>query len=102
MIPRDRDRFWGGLSFYINKQIPSKSLTLESIPRDIELILPDFTVKNRKCLFTELYKLPSHNEKYLVDHLSKALGQTTCQYDTTILIGNFNLNVENNVTNILI
>ena len=33
---------------YINKQIPSKVLTLESIPRDIEFILPAFTVKYRK------------------------------------------------------
>ena len=58
-IGMDRDSFGGGLIFCINDQIPSKVLTLESIPRDIELILLDFTVKNRKWLCIGLYKPPS-------------------------------------------
>ena len=95
-IRRDRDSFGGGLIFYINEQIPSKVLTLESIPRDTEIILLDFTVKNRKWLCIGLYKPPSQNVKYFLDHLSKTLGQLTCQYDKTILIRDFNLTVENN------
>ena len=31
-----------------------------------------------------------------LDHLSKTLGQLTCQYGRTILIGDFNLTVQNN------
>ena len=46
-IRRDRDSFGGGLIFYINEQILSKVLTLGFIPKDIEIILLDFTVKNR-------------------------------------------------------
>ena len=95
-IRRDRDSFGGGLIFYMNEQIPSNVLTLESIPRDIEIILLDFTVKNRKWLCIGLYKPPSQSEKYFLDHLSKTLGQLTYQYDKTILIGDFNLTVENN------
>ena len=89
-IPFEGIEKGGGLIFYINEQIPSKDVTLESIPRDIEIILLDFTVKNRKWLCIRLYKPPSQNEKYFLDHLSKTLGQLTCQYDKTILIGNFN------------
>lgn len=48
MIGRDRDSFGGGLIFCINEQIPVKGLSSESIPRDIELILLHFTVKNSK------------------------------------------------------
>ena len=48
MFRKDRDRFGGGLMFYVNEQIPSKVLSLESIPMDIELILLEFTVKNRR------------------------------------------------------
>ena len=95
IIRRDRDSFGGDLIFYINEQIPSKVLTTESIPRDTEIILLDFTVKNRKWLCIGLYKPPSQNEKYFLDHLLKTLGQMTCQYDKT-LIGNFSLTVENN------
>ena len=48
MFQRDRDRFGGGLIFFASEQIPSKVLSLESIPMDIELILlEEFTVKNR-------------------------------------------------------
>ena len=88
-IRRDREYFGGGLIFYINEQIPSKVLTLETIPRDIETILLHFTVKNRKWLNIGLYKPPSQNEKYFLDDISKTLGQLTCQYDKTILIGDF-------------
>ena len=77
MIRRDRDNFRGSLIFYINEQIPSKVLTLESIPMDIELIMFDFTMTNRKWLCIGLYKPPSQNENYFPDHLSKALGQLT-------------------------
>ena len=45
---KDRDRFGGGLMFYVNEQIPRKVLSLESIPNDIELILSEFTVKNQR------------------------------------------------------
>ena len=48
MFRKDKDRFGGGLMFYVNEQIPSKALSLESIPMDIELILLEFTVKNRR------------------------------------------------------
>ena len=55
MFRKDRDRFGGGLMFYVNEQIPSKVLSLESIPMDIELILLEFTVKNRRWLCVGIY-----------------------------------------------
>ena len=35
MFRRDRDRFGEGIMFYVNERIPSKVLSLESIPMDI-------------------------------------------------------------------
>ena len=61
-LRKDRDRFGRGPMFYVNEQIPSKVLSLESIPMEIELIL---------------------------------LGQLSCQYDKTVLIGDFNLMINN-------
>ena len=81
MFRKDRDRFGGGLMFYVNEQIPSKVLSLESIPMDIELIL--------------VYRPPSQNKKCFIDHLSKTLGQLSRQYDKTVLIGDFNLTIDN-------
>ena len=34
-------------------------------------------------------------KKYFIDHLSKALGQLTCQYDKTMSTGDFNLPIDN-------
>ena len=73
--------------FYVNEQIPSKVPSLESIPMDIELILLEFTVKNQRWLCVGIYRPPSQNEKYFIDHLSKTLSQLSRQYDKTVLIG---------------
>ena len=62
---------------------------------DIELILLEFTVKNQRSLCVGIYRPPSQNEKYFIDHLSKTLGQLSCQYDKTVLIGDFNLTIDN-------
>ena len=63
MVRRDRDRFGGRLMFYINEQIPSKVLSLKSIPMDTELILLEFTVKNRRWLCIIICRMQSQNEK---------------------------------------
>ena len=80
---KNRDKFGGELMFYVNEQIPSKVLSLESIPMDIELILLEFTAKNQRWLCVVIYRSPSQNEKYFIDHLSKTLGPFSCRYDKT-------------------
>ena len=62
---------------------------------DIELILLEFTVKNQRWLCVVIYRPTSQNEKYFIDHLSKILGQLSFQYDKTVLIGDFNLKIDN-------
>ena len=42
-----------------------------------------------------MYRPPSQNEKYFIEHLSKTVGQLSFQYDKTILIGDFNLTINN-------
>ena len=81
--------------FYANEQIHSKVLSLESILKGIELILLKFTVKHQRWLCVGIYRPPYQNEKYFIDHLSKTLGQLNCQYDKTMLIGDFNLTIDN-------
>ena len=41
------------------------------------------------------YIPPSQSERYFIDHLSKTLGQLPCKYDKTVLIGDFNLTIDN-------
>ena len=42
-----------------------------------------------------MYRRPSQNEKYFIEHLSKTVGQLSFQYDKTMLIGDFNLTINN-------
>ena len=42
-----------------------------------------------------MYRPPSQNEKYFIEHLSKTVGQLSFQYDKTMLIGDFNLTINN-------
>ena len=42
-----------------------------------------------------VYKAPSQNNKHFLDNLSHNLCRLTCHYDKTMLIGDFNLPIEN-------
>ena len=73
MFRKDRDRFGGGLMFYVSEQIPSKVLSLVSFPMDIELILLEFTDKNQRWLCFAIYRPPSQNERYFLTIYQKHL-----------------------------
>ena len=81
--------------FYINENIPCKLINDEFIPSYIEMIMCEFLVKTRKWLCIGLYKSPSQNEDYFLDVLCKVLSKQPCQYENVILIGGFNLTVNN-------
>ena len=91
----ERNKHGGGLLFYISENIPCKPINDEIIPSDIEMIMFEFLVKTRKWLCIGLYKSPSQNENYFLDILSKVLSKQTCQYENVMLIGDFNLTVNN-------
>ena len=59
------------------------------------MIRLEFLVKTQKWLCIGLYKSPSQNENYFLEILSKVLSRQTCQYKNVILIGGFNLTVNN-------
>ena len=81
------------LLFYINENIPCKLINDEII--NIEMIMSEFLVKTRKWLCIGLYKSPSQNKIFFLDIFSKVLNKQACQYENVILIGDFNLTVNN-------
>ena len=44
----DRDKYGGGILFYVNENIPSKVLHLNSTPNDNEVIALEFSIKSLK------------------------------------------------------
>ena len=59
------------------------------------MFMCEFLVKTRKWLCIGLYKSPSQSEDYFLDVLCKVLSKQPCQYENVILIGGFNLTVNN-------
>ena len=92
---RDRNIFGGGLIFYINEIIPCKVLNINDLGDDIEVIAVEVSIKSRKWLIIGLYKPPSLSETYFLESLSKILNRFSSQYENTLLIGDFNLTVQN-------
>ena len=95
MFRRDRNKYGGGIMFYVNENIPCKTVNVEGLPNDCVVTLIELSIKSRKWLCIGLYKPPSQNEKYFLDNLSLALTKMSCEYENVVLIGDFNLTVEN-------
>ena len=95
MFRRDRNKHGGGIMFYISTNIPCKTVNVEGLPGNCEVILIELSSKSRKWLCIGLYKPPSQNEKYFLDNLSLALTKMSSEYENVVLIGDFNLTVEN-------
>ena len=95
MFRRDRNEHSGGIKFYINENIPCKTVNAEGLPDDCEVTLIELSIKSRKWFCIGLYKPHSQNEKYFLDNLSLALAIMSYEYENVILIGDFNLTAEN-------
>ena len=94
MYRKDRNKHGGGVPCYVNENIPCKMVS-EGVPDDCEIILIEFSIKIRKWLCIGLYKSPLQNDKYFLDNLSLILNKLICQFDNIMLMGDFNLTVEN-------
>ena len=80
--------------FYVNENLPCKSLTTE-IDNLTETIFLEVNVQSSKCLFVVCYKPPSQNEKLFISNLSKTINTFSTKYDNILLMGDFNLTIEN-------
>ena len=58
---KDRNRYGGGIMFYVNENLPCKSLTTK-IDNLTETIFLEVNVESSIWLFVNCYKLPSQNE----------------------------------------
>ena len=95
MFRGDRNRHGGGIMFYINENIPCKTINVEGLPEDCEVTLIELSIKNGKWFGFGLQKPSSQNEKYFLDNLSLAQTKMSCEYENVMLIADFNLTVEN-------
>ena len=55
----------GGLLVYINKNIPSRTLNLLTIPKDIQIIPFELNLRKRRWLIISVYKQRNKKNDYL-------------------------------------
>ena len=80
---------------FISENIPCETVNVEGLPDDCEVTLVELSIKNWKWLCIGLHKPPSQNDKHFLENMSFAPTKISCGYGDLILIGDFNLTVEN-------
>ena len=91
---KDRNWYGEGIMSYVNENLPCKSLTTE-IDNLTETIFLEINIQSFKRVFVGCYKSPSQNEEFFISNLSKNINAFSTKYDNILLMGDFNLTIEN-------
>ena len=88
----DRNRNGGGLMIYVQDGIPSKMLTKQNLPEDIEAACIELNFRKCKWLLCATYRAPSQNHNYFFDDIDEGLDLYST-YERVTLAGGFNAQV---------
>ena len=73
---KDRNQYGGDLIFYVNEDIPCKTITTFDFPNTLEVLRLEINLRNKKNTYWLFVigccKPPSFNEEYLLDQLNAA------------------------------
>ena len=91
LFRKDRNQHGEGLIFYMNKDIPCKTINTYNFPNSFEVLPLEINLRNKKILVIVCYKPLSLNVEYFLDHLNDALSFYSTTYDNFLLLGDFNI-----------
>ena len=80
----------GGLLVYVNKNIPSKYLRSFHLPNDIQVILIEVNLKQRKLLVVSIYRPPDQKLACFLSSITDLFDHYLKTYEDFIVIGDFN------------
>ena len=82
---------------FIKSHIPSWRLNdLKTLP-NIQIIPSEINLRKEKRLVESIYKAPSQEGKYFLCYLTNLLEFYSSRYEKDIILGDFNIEVENKV-----
>ena len=87
----DKSKTSGGLLVYVLQDIPSKPLYNFDIPKDLQIVPFEITLKNRKWLIISVYNPNKNLGIIFLDGLSRLLDFYLRYYDSYVIIGDMNL-----------
>ena len=73
-IRRDRNKFGGGIAFYITDQLPSRIIKIEN-PSDTEILTIEITMRKYKILVAGIYKPPNLSETDFTTYLETIISK---------------------------
>ena len=94
LFQKERNRYGGGIMFYVNKDLPCKNVTTK-IDNLAKTIFLEVNIQSSNWLFVGCYKPPSQNEEFFISNLFKTINAPSAKYDNTLLMGDFNLTIKN-------
>ena len=93
---RDRNKYNGGLMFYISEGIPCKVLTNLTVSPNAELISIEYHQMKRKWLLLGVYKPPVESDS---EGIIRIFNHCVPSYENILLLGDhLNMTTENNMT----
>ena len=85
----DRNRNGRSVMIFVKEDIPSKLLTKQNFPSDVEGLLVELNFRKLKWLLFGTYHPPAQNDQYFFNCIDKAL-DTYSNNDNALLAGDFN------------
>ena len=89
-LRQDRDKYGGGLMFFVRKNLLSSQLTMSNHPDNFEAIFLELNLRSQKWLIIGTYKPPKQPSSEFLTHLETAIQQFN--YENIIILGDFNIN----------
>ena len=83
-VRKNRNKFGGGIAFYVNDQLPSRIMKIEN-PLDIEILNIEITIRKNNLLF----------ETDFTTSLETIISKLSNSYEKINLMGDFNMTMSN-------
>ena len=88
---QDRDKYGGGLMFYINQNIPCKKIETFQFTSSIEILTLEINLGKEKLLIFGTYKPPNINNSSFLNELYNAITFYSTLYKNCVLLGDLNI-----------
>ena len=93
-IKRDRNKLGGGIAFYINDQLPCRTIKIEN-PSGIEILTIETTIRKNKIFVAGVYKPPNLSETDFTTNLETIISKLSNNYEKSFLMRDFNMTTSN-------
>ena len=88
---QDRDKYGGGLMFYINQNIPCKKIETFQFTSSKEILTLEINLGKEKLLIFGTYKPPNINNSSFLNELYNAITFYSTLYKNCVLLGDLNI-----------